>query len=114
MAGQYEDVTLSNINKGAAEELFQAELERVIENIGDVNTEPDAVRKILVEIAIKPNKDRDLAAVAVSCKSKLAPMRPHGHFMQLVFDGEKIHAQTTNVTQQEFDYNVRSIEEGRK
>lgn len=103
MAGDYEDVTLVNLNNGAAVELFDLELRRVIENIEDENVKPDAVREITLKVTIKPNEDRDLAAVAISCKSKLAATKPHGHYMTLVYDGNKTRAMTTHIEQPELD-----------
>jgi hypothetical protein len=68
-----EPVTLSNLCSGAVEEVFQREFAQVIENIGDVNTDPEAKRKVNLEFTIKPFKDRSGAQVTFSCKSKIMP-----------------------------------------
>ena len=73
--GEY--VTLENLGHGAAIELFQAELERLIENVSDPNTKADAVRSITLRVKVKPNKKaRNLCAVEVHCDSKLAAAQP--------------------------------------
>ena len=69
----YQTVSLPTIGNGAASELFEDELARVLENILDVNTEPDAVRSITLTVKIRPTKDRDMGAVSIEAKSKLAP-----------------------------------------
>lgn len=43
-------ISLATLNKGAAIELFEQELKRVIENIADPNVEPTAKRKITLTV----------------------------------------------------------------
>jgi len=69
---QTERVTLDTLGCGAARELFQAELDRVVENIVDPNTNPTKARKVVLELKLKPNKDRTLCHAEISCKSTLA------------------------------------------
>jgi hypothetical protein len=67
-------VTLRNLCGGAIEEVFQRELAAVLENIADVNTDPEAKRKIALEFTIAPFKDRSGAQVRFLCKSKTMPV----------------------------------------
>lgn len=67
-----ESVTLDSIGGGALSELFAAELSRILGNIADPNTDPEARRTITIVATFKPNRDRDLANVELSCSSKLA------------------------------------------
>lgn len=69
-----ETVSLSNICGGAIEEVFQKEFATVLANIGDVNTDPEAKRKITLELTVKPFKDRSGALVTFACKSKTVPV----------------------------------------
>jgi len=69
-----EDVTLSNLCGGAIEEVFQREWSAVLANIGDVNTDPEAKRKLTLEFTITPFQDRSGAQVTFSCKSKTVPV----------------------------------------
>lgn len=71
-----EKVTLDNLGFGAAAEMFQAELEKVIFNIADPNTKPDVKRGITLKLSVKPSKDRSMCAVEIHCDSKLAAVQP--------------------------------------
>jgi len=69
-----EEVTLSNLCGGSIEEVFQREWGEVLRNIGDVNTQAEAKRKVTIELTLKPFKDRSGAQVTFSCKSKTIPV----------------------------------------
>jgi hypothetical protein len=69
-----EDVSLSNLCGGAIEEVFQKEFAAVLANIADVNTNPEAKRKITLEFTIAPFEDRSGAQVTFACKSKTVPV----------------------------------------
>ena len=69
-------VTLEKLAAGAAGELFELEMTRVVRNIADLNTSAIAARKITIEVEIKPEDSREKAAITVRCNSKLAPTRP--------------------------------------
>jgi hypothetical protein len=73
---KYVQVNLSNIGNGVANELFQHELEKVLANIDDVNSSPTDVRKITLEVLIKPSQNREMGEVKVKCFSKLAGIKP--------------------------------------
>lgn len=74
-----EPMTLSTIAGGALEELFGAELTRVLANIQDVNTDPKAKRVITFRLEFAPAEDREMTDIKVSCASPnpvtLAPYR---------------------------------------
>ncbi len=67
-----EGVTLDTIGGGALSELFQAELSRILSNITDPNTDPTSKRVMTLTVKFAPNRDRDVADVALTCHSKLA------------------------------------------
>ena len=46
----------------------------MLANIGDVNTDPEAKRKLTLEFTIAPFEDRSGAQVTFSCKSKTIPV----------------------------------------
>jgi len=69
-------VTLATIANGAALELFERELSRVIENIADVNTDWKAKREIHLKVTIMPDEGRGLAVTALQVTSKLAGVKP--------------------------------------
>lgn len=65
--------SLTNLYQGALVEAFDAEMDRVIDNILDVNTTIGA-REIVLTVKIKPSaKNRAKCAVVASAKSKLCP-----------------------------------------
>lgn len=69
-----EQVNLGNLCGGAIEEVFQREFAAVLANIADVNTAPEAKRKITLEFTITPFEDRSGAQVTFACKSKTVPV----------------------------------------
>lgn len=69
----YNQISLDNIAHGAAKEAFEYELQKVMANIADPNTDAKAKRKITLEFTYSPTEDRAAATVAIQCKSKLAP-----------------------------------------
>ena len=72
MHTQDEKVSLLNLKGGAAVELFEIELNRVLLNILDPNTRPEAVREIVMKVKIKPDADRFVSQVSIECSSKLS------------------------------------------
>lgn len=69
---------LHTVSGGEALELFEVELERVIENLLDVNADPDAKRKVTLTVEFKPGQDRGSVLTVVRAKSTLAPSRSAG------------------------------------
>ena len=68
-------IDLENLGGGAAKELFQRELERVIKNIEDINTPAKEAREINLKVIFKPNDQRDAGIVELKCTSKLSGTR---------------------------------------
>jgi hypothetical protein len=71
-------VTLYTLANGAAAELFEAELQKIVANILDPNTDPDAVREINLRVKIKPDNERRAGAVSVQVISKTGPVKGVG------------------------------------
>jgi hypothetical protein len=67
---------LDELLDGGVTERFNVEMERVMYNVYDPNTDPKATRQIQIIINIKPNERRDAAEFKVDVKSKTAPMAP--------------------------------------
>jgi hypothetical protein len=65
------ELTLETIGNGVVPELFALELNNVIMNIDDPNTDPSKVRKINISLTFAPSEDRATAAVKVAVKSSL-------------------------------------------
>lgn len=71
-----EIVTLASVGNGAALELFEYELRKVIANIGDVNTSPKKKRSITIKLDIQPSDTREIGYYNIEVSSKLAPVKP--------------------------------------
>jgi hypothetical protein len=67
-------VTLFTLANGAAAELFDEELTKVVQNILDPNTEADTVREISLKVRIVPDDTRRMASVSVQVVSKIGPI----------------------------------------
>lgn len=74
-------VSLAELQHGAVIELFDDQLRKVLDNIADINTKPDQVRKIKIELAIKPDKSRKVANTMLSVSASLANIKPCESFM---------------------------------
>lgn len=68
-------VTLNNIADGAALELFQSELDAVLRNIQDPNTDAKQKRVIVLEVTFLPDEEREVGEVRVKVSAKLAGLR---------------------------------------
>jgi hypothetical protein len=73
---QEEIVTLATVANGAAVELFQHELNRVLANIADINTSPKKKRQVTLKVIIQPSDDRGIGYTSVEVNSSLAPVKP--------------------------------------
>lgn len=71
-----EIVTLASVANGAALELFDHELRRVISNIADVNTSPKKKREIHIKLVIQPSEDRGIGYINLEVTAKLAGVKP--------------------------------------
>lgn len=72
---------------GAIEEKVDYEVTRVIDNILDLNTKPDAKRKIVVTLEFSPDADRRRIGLAVNAKSVLVPTSAVSTAMVITSDG---------------------------
>lgn len=63
---------LNTIAGGAVPELFAYELDRVLRNVDDPNTEPKTKRKVTIELTFTPDASRQAIEVTAFVKSKLA------------------------------------------
>jgi hypothetical protein len=109
----YDKVDLHSLNNGAVADLFEEELRRVLENIADPNTKAEAAREITIKVKIKPNAERTSASTEVKSSSKLAPIKPHEHFMVFGNEGGRITAYTADPRQQELiEGNVLNMQGG--
>lgn len=67
---EYPKLSLTNIKEGAAVEMFDLQLEKVLANINDINTD-NKTRSITLTMAITPSEDRTLLTISLDCTSKI-------------------------------------------
>ena len=65
-------LNIGNVCGGAVPELFEHEIQKMLKNVADVNTDPEAKRSITFEFTFKPAPDRKSAVVKLVCKAKHA------------------------------------------
>lgn len=69
-------IKLDTLAGGAVAEKFNLELEKVLANCMDPNTDFKKARKITLNVTIKPNEERDETGVQFEVKSTIAPSKP--------------------------------------
>lgn len=68
-------VDLNSFANGAMAERLNQELQKVLDNVVDPNTDPKKVRKVTMVVSIASNENRELANVSVQVKSTMAPAK---------------------------------------
>lgn len=68
-------VDLNEFAEGAFAARFNEELQRVLDNIADPNTEPHKNRTITVQVKLHADEQRDVVNASVVAKSKLQPAK---------------------------------------
>ena len=74
--------SLSDLMDGSVEERFNAELDKVWQNVFDPNTDPKKTRTLTLKVKIIPNERRDSCDFRVNVTSSLVSytdMSPDGH-----------------------------------
>ena len=66
---------IANIANGALVEQVDAEIQKVLQNIADPNTDPERKRKINITLIFEGDSDREIADVSFETKSILVPSR---------------------------------------
>lgn len=74
--------------RGSIEERVDREVGAVVENILDVNTKPDAKRKITLTLEFLPDADRDNIRVTATTKTTLVPANAVQTSMYITADGK--------------------------
>lgn len=82
-----EALTLASMHQGAAVEMWQQALERVLLNINDINTSSKP-RKIALITKLKPSEDRSLLEIQVEVKTELAGQDAVQFAADLSLDGK--------------------------
>jgi hypothetical protein len=92
-------VTIFTLGNGVLGELFDRELERVVSDILDLNSEAEAKRTITVKVTIAPDKNRGFGVALIEVSSALGKPKPAGTTMYFGRKNGKIVA-VENIPQQ--------------
>ncbi len=84
--------SLLDLMDGGVKELADLNLQRVLENMRDVNTDPKKARSITVKFTFAGNEDRDSVALRVQVESKLAPVKPAETTLDIGNEGGRVVA----------------------
>lgn len=68
-------IDLTNFAEGAVAERFNIELQKILENIADPNTDPKKARKLTLTLTVKADEKRDIANVSIQTKTYLVSAR---------------------------------------
>jgi len=69
-------LTLANMAGGAVLERFNIEMQKVITNIADPNTDPKKKRSVTIKVTVSPNEQRNMAVLDIETKPTLVPAMP--------------------------------------
>ena len=108
MRPELTEVTLDTLGGGVVPELFAHEMANILANIDDPNTAPTAVRRLTIEVSIKPGESRENAAILVAVKSKLAGVRPSEIVVHLTKERGRLVALTTDPRQPDLPFGAES------
>lgn len=97
------ELTLETIAGRRAPVVFEALLEKVLQNMQDPNTDPEATREITLKFKFKPLKSRQEAAIKLIPTYKLAPLEAEGGHLFMRSVGGKMTATTHDTRQEELD-----------
>ena len=114
MNTDFKEISLETIADGTMPELFQVELDKVLKNIADMNTNPTAIREIKFSIKFKPDKERSHVESLISTGVKLAPQKGASTFLYLAKEKGKLTAFENNPNQMELSDNIIDMDEARK
>jgi hypothetical protein len=84
---------LQKLAGGALQELFDNDLQKVLQNITDVNTSFKAARKLTLEIVFKPaDEDREIVMVEAKTKTSLASVNGVATKIMIDRSGDRVSA----------------------
>ncbi|MBR1565873.1 MAG: hypothetical protein IJ649_03825 [Oscillospiraceae bacterium] len=96
---------------GAIEERVDYEVGRVIDNILDATTKPDAKRKITITLEFQPDSEHKHISLNATAKSALAPTTPVSTSMVITADGNGEMVVAEMVPQIPGQYNMAGEEQ---
>lgn len=100
MPEDWSEIKLGSIASGAAAEQFDAELQAVVSNILDPNTDEGKIRELHLVLKLKPDKeDRARVLYSVEVYSKLSRAKAIGSVMYVGKEKGRMVAYEQNIQQ---------------
>lgn len=110
---EFDKMGLTNVAKGAAQELFDHAAKEVLLNCMDENRSVKKKRSIVLKFDFLPSQDRNSASVEVTCQTKLADVEGIGSVIYTRIKNGKPEAFVHDVTQPDLGFdNVAPINKG--
>lgn len=105
--------SILNMAKGAIAERVDYEMGKVVDNILDINTRPDAKRKISITIELKPDQQRRVINVNTVAKATLVPTDPVSTSLYIAPDsnGELTITEITDQTPGQLNFDGQEQEQ---
>ncbi|TDM12675.1 hypothetical protein [Macrococcus bovicus] len=86
------DLNLNTILDGAVQEKFEEEMEAVLKNIHDPNTDPSKARKVVIEFKISSDSRRETLKTEVTAKHSIIGKEPVTATLLTGEDSKGVHA----------------------
>lgn len=90
--GEAVEISVFDLLEGGVKELAELNLQRVLDNIRDLNTDPKKTRTLTVSMKFLSNDDRDTVNVDIQVDSKLAPIKAVATTLDIGDEGGKVVA----------------------
>ncbi len=78
--------SLANIGNGAAIEMFDIELQKVLRNLNDPNKQGNQERSVTLTVRLKPGETKGIVQTKITCNSKLSGQRAHDTTLMVGMD----------------------------
>lgn len=108
----FQQLNLGSLATGAAGELFNRELERVLRDMMDPNTSESGVRSVTFELKLKPSKEGEVAATQISVRSSVPKPEPVAGTVFFGVEGGRAVAYARNPKQERMDFDGPKVVEG--
>jgi len=105
-------LSLQTLGQGAAVEIFNEELTKMLDNVLDPNTSATAARSVTLTFAVTPDEDRSFGSGKIDVSSKLAPHKSVGLPVYIGRHAGKAVATERDSRQLSFDDNVQAFKTG--
>ena len=69
------EVNILELGQGAIQEQINGEVNRIMANVLDPNTDAKTARKLTITLTFKPDENREVVSCSAQAKSNLAPVK---------------------------------------